>query len=489
MPPADASDQPVHLADAFDVPVLVRRSSPLRPERRPNKKRIDRAWSPWPTVGEVPPIGDYLVTTTWRDVIDAAMTVGRDAFAWLAAVPALASAEIIARRSPLAAYLYRTGIQSLLPGTAAYRLEPNVVYQEGTEKTARALFAYRIGMTMAEWACRRLMGLGPTIHAEAVPWLPGRGPAWLQKNGQPDLVGFHVQSPKTWLVEAKAARRLGKFELSKGVGQLSATGLMTGPHMRVLCGTSIEHRVFMTVDVEVVGHGVESGAAADDWEHSPDEDDDELLALVRSRMLNFYALEALPRGSLSVRPVGPGVAGPQSPKGPAANLLVPLERDESTRTERLLANDAAAYRRRPPSSRFDMLTGQVPGTDVVMGMSRRLFSACRNLASEQAQLLLDVEAELPGLPKTLSGELTVEEEIEDRLRERRSFFAEREAYRFDQLRGTTREAYEIGRESSWEELLNVQPELVTEPPAYLLESATPDTYLAIEPVTTTMTGQ
>jgi hypothetical protein len=382
MPPPEAFGEPIGLADAFDVPILVRHSSPLRAERRPHRNRIDSAWSPWPTVGEVPATGDYLVITTWREVIDAAMTVGRDAFAWLAVVPSLASAEIIARRSPLAAYLYRVSHQSLPFRSAGYHLEPNVVYQERTEKTARVLFAYRIGMTMAEWACRKLMGLGPTIHAEAVPELQGRGPAWSQQNGQPDLVGYHWQSPETWLIEAKAARRLGKPELSKGASQLCTAGLMVGPHMRVLCGTSIEHRIFVTVDVEMAAGDGENDASGDSWRLNADEDDDTLLALARSRMLNFYALEALPRESLSIRPVRPAVAAPQSPQDRAINLVVPLERDESTRIERLIAQGEAAYARRPPWSRFDMLIGQVPGTDLVMGMSRRLFAACRSLATE-----------------------------------------------------------------------------------------------------------
>ena len=480
MPPEDASGQLVGLADAFDIPVLVRHSSPLQPERRPHKSRIDGAWSPWPTVGDVPPQGDYVLTTTWRDVIDAAMTVGRDPFAWLAAVPGFASAEIIARRSPLAAYLYRTPDQSLLFGPTRYRIEPNVVYRDGTERTARALFAYRIGMTMAEWACRGLMGLGPTIHAESMPLLPGRGPAWYPKNGQPDLVGFHWRLPQTWLVEAKAARRIGKPELSKGASQLSSIGLMSGPHLRVLCGTSIEHRVFMTVDVEAVSDSAESGMATDSGRRSPDEDDGELVALARSRMLNFYALQSLPRESLSVRPVGPAVAAARLSQGRTANLVVPLESDESTREERLIARDAVAYARRPPSSRFDMLTGQIPGTDVVMGMSRRLFAACRSLAAEQAQLLRAVDADVPDLQWAASPEPVDEQEVEDRIRERRAAFAEREVHTRDRLRRTTRQAYEFGRESSWQQLFDVQPQVIAQSPGNLLESATADTYLGID---------
>jgi hypothetical protein len=67
-----------------------------------------------------------------------------------------------------------------------------------------------------------------------------------------------------------------------------------------------------------------------------------------------------------------------------------------------------------------------------------------------------------------------------RIRERREQFAYREDEARDRLLTTTREAYEIGRESSWEQLIDVQPQLAAEPPANLLESATPDTYLAID---------
>jgi hypothetical protein len=64
--------------DAFDVPVIVRQGSPLAPERRPARNRVDSASVPWPTADRVPPSGDYLVTTTWREVLDAALRMGRD---------------------------------------------------------------------------------------------------------------------------------------------------------------------------------------------------------------------------------------------------------------------------------------------------------------------------------------------------------------------------------------------------------------------------
>ena len=34
-----------------------------------------------------------------------------------------------------------------------------------------------------------------------------------------------------------------------------------------------------------------------------------------------------------------------------------------------------------------MLTGRVRGTDLILGISRRLFAACRSLAAEESQLL------------------------------------------------------------------------------------------------------
>ena len=160
--------------------------------------------------------------------------------------------------------------------------------------------------------------------------------------------------------------------------------------------------------------------------------------------------------------------------------MTPLETDESTTSERVLARDADVYYRRPPSARSDMLTGRVPGTDLILGMSRRLFAACRSLAVEESQLLpvswtgsSDLFANAP--LDELDGD-----RADYRIRERREQFAYWEEEARGRLLTTTREAYEIGRKSSWEQLLDVQPQLAAEPPANVLEAATPDTYLAIE---------
>jgi len=170
---------------------------------------IESASTPWPPVRDIPPAGAHLVTTTWRDILDAAETVGRDPTPWSAAMPELARAELIARWSPLMAYLRRRRNAWPQPGSSGHLIEPNAIYRHGTEQTARGAFGYRLGMTMAEWACPGLMGLGPALHAEAsTP--AGAGSGWSPSIGLPDLVGDHWHPPTTWLVEAKGARRTGR---------------------------------------------------------------------------------------------------------------------------------------------------------------------------------------------------------------------------------------------------------------------------------------
>lgn len=483
VPPFTATGQAVMLADEFRVPVIVRHSSPLAPERRPSRKRIDQARQPWPSYQKMPSDGDYVVTTTWRDVMDAAMTVGRDPYPWLTAVPQFAWAEIIARRSPLSAYLHRVPIGSGVD----YQLEPNLVYRNGTERTARGLFGYRIGMTMAEWACRSLMDLSPTIHAESLPYLPGRGPAWSPQNSQPDLVGFHWRFPRTWLIEAKGYGKLGQRELRKGAEQLTAPGLMKIPHARVLCGTSIEHRVFMTIDVDdtdaaraarqAAGGPDPSGDVPPGRGLAPEEDDSELVALARSRMLMFHALHALETlqpSALSVRPVGEAVTEPRARQDGAADLVRPLENDESTLFERERAQNRAAYERSP--GRLDMLTGRIPETGITIGMSRRLYEACRVLGGAEAQIWEAVRADIPDL----EDDALDDAEAAQYLALRRNRFAGREESSRDQLYQVARQAFERGQERSWMEIIEADVPLVTESSSSLLESATTDTYLAID---------
>ncbi|GAA0363823.1 hypothetical protein GCM10010319_47020 [Streptomyces blastmyceticus] len=51
------------------------------------------------------------MTATWRDIMDAAMMVGRDVGPWIAVRPKLSWQEALARRTPLAAYLTRRKVR------------------------------------------------------------------------------------------------------------------------------------------------------------------------------------------------------------------------------------------------------------------------------------------------------------------------------------------------------------------------------------------
>ena len=345
--------------------------------------------------GAIPVDQIYRVSTTWRDVIDAALSVGRVLTPWLEAVPALAWSEIIARISPLVAYLRR---QPHTGGTG-FRVEPNVVYRFGTESSARGAFGYRIGMTMAEWACRGLMGCGPTTHTEAVPRADA-SPAWKASRSLPDLVAKHPVAPTTWLIEAKGSQKLQRRALSKGVDQLSTPGLLTGDHMRVLCGTSLDPYLFMTIDVEehIRDHLPERQHASMDLA----DDDDLLLAVARSRMLLYLALTAMQPTERWIVPVGltiPEVA--DRSRGGTVTLLDPNPENETeneTKRERAeAAQDTERYERRDGRERRDMLTGRVPGTDLIIGMSRRLYRACRSLAAFQWEIAEEVVAGLDPL--------------------------------------------------------------------------------------------
>lgn len=69
--------------------------------------------------------------------------------------------------------------------------------------------------------------------------------------------------------------------------------------------------------------------------------------------------------------------------------------------------------------------------------------------------------------------------MKSRVQGRRAWFAELEDSARDRIRTATREAYEDRRERNWQQLIEVQPPLVTGSSPGLLESATADTYLAI----------
>jgi hypothetical protein len=81
-----------------------------------------------------------------------------------------------------------------------------------------------------------------------------------------------------------------------------------------------------------------------------------------------------------VVPIGSDIAA----RGPAGGLLTPLEAEPSTHQERA---DAERARFASTPDRRDMLIGQVPGTDLIVGLSRRPYGACKALATAENALL------------------------------------------------------------------------------------------------------
>ena len=380
---------PLSAADAFDVPVFVRRSTPLNPAANPTRQQLNEVHIPWPAMPGVPPDGDYLVSTTWRDVLKAAVTVGRDIAPWLIETPELACREILARRYPLAAYLVRQRASAGAGNGAAREVVPSVIYSHATENSTRSAFGYHVGMTMAEWACRGLMGLGPTTHAESsAP--NGATIGWKSSKSLPDLFGTHRVTGDVWLVEAKGSRRLNGRARRKGATQLQVGQLFPVGHCKVLCATSLERRLFMAIDIEDRRPRPSSSsgdAAANPASTYGDEDllvehdDATLLALARAELLTYLALSSLSPNNLSLVAVGSPSRDRRRP-----GLVRLLESDEHTSDVRDRVQEGATGRQVRIREGTDMLIGALPGTDLLLGMSRRLFGACRSLAAAEFEL-------------------------------------------------------------------------------------------------------
>ncbi|MEU2458217.1 hypothetical protein ACWGNY_03585 [[Kitasatospora] papulosa] len=166
MIPAHVPDEPpLAYADSFDIPVLFRNGPAARP-RKQWRTAEHKAWSA--TEGVPKADGWYAPTTTWREIVKPATEVGRDITPHLQNQPQYAHGELVARVAPLYAYIgaHPFEHQPPVPGATGQRLTLDPVYAYGTERTAKSAAAYRLGMTMTDWVCRSLLGLGQTQHLE-----------------------------------------------------------------------------------------------------------------------------------------------------------------------------------------------------------------------------------------------------------------------------------------------------------------------------------
>lgn len=476
-PRAHAVDNPLAPADSFEVPVVVRASSPFDPPRRPSRKAVDDAKGTL-SAGQLPAPGAYLVPTTWREVLHAALTVGRDITPWLVNLPQLASREILARQSPLMAYLHRT------PFASGHAVQANEIYVRGTEKSARAVFGYRLGMTMAEWLCWGQLGMSHSLHAESYQPAGADPDAWKSRGSLPDLIGRHTSHPQQWVVEAKGKRRLGQPALREGRDQLELSDVMYGSYRKLLCGTSIEHRLFMTLDIED-DRGRDGTQGSDYAAADLREDDIALFHEARASMLVYLLLVATPYQALSLRPVGGATEQRRRTRpGPAVELL---EFDASTAEIRGRVPQGSPRERIREAGGIDMLTAGVPGTGMEVGMSRRLFGACARLAHEQATLsrIADAAVAWPD-PDLLAAmeepwqQVEASDSADDRRNDlRQAIYREEQAARLPDLLRATRFGFDAGQERDWEDFVEapLETSLSREPK---LESATADVYMAID---------
>ncbi|MGC5240879.1 MULTISPECIES: gamma-glutamyltransferase [Streptomyces] len=498
MIPAHVPDEPpLTYADSFDVPVLFRDGPADKPRRQWRTAKHET----WAGPGGFPATnGWYAPTTTWREIIKAATEVGRDVTPHLQNQPRYAHGELVARVSPLYAYLGAHPVEPRhpVPGSKGRRLTLNPVYEYGTERSAQNAAAYRLGMTMTEWACRSLLGLGQTEHLELGGPIPALSETFKDpKKTLPDLWGRHEAEDRYWLIEAKGGN-VGVDTLRKGWAQLAAGSTILGSyaHRTVLVGAAVRpgDDLFLTIDHDL--HPGQppltpGGSDADDEEmlgpgnredHLGDSDD-ALIGAARAQMLAYLALRSAPASQLRTVPVPADRASRHRRSG----LTTPLEDDDLTLTMRAEARGAAPHTEQHAlragirsMGLDDFLTCRIPGTEVHLGMSRKLFAACERLHEED----LAIARHTPGLraedQPAVVQDLSDAAQEEQRLTQRRIFREQQEEAR-PRLRPLLRDAYERGATSDWSDLLRrpQEPELDLEGDEGLLEAATPETYLAV----------
>ncbi|MFG2260267.1 hypothetical protein [Streptomyces mirabilis] len=493
-PPPEASDFTFTLADALDIPVRVRSDGDLA---KWDRRQAPKAAQPWPVTDALPADGEYLATTTWRQLVTAATSAGRDLAPWLRKTPAFAVNELIARVAPLQAYLTLKDFKAPA-GAAERRLFVNAVYRHGTERSAHAAFGYHLGMTMAQWLTVGMAGLPATVHLEAcgIPELVD------PTKKLPDLYGNHAVEALPWLIEAKARKSLGVGDMRDGQWQLDqATAEIAVAHRQVLCGTVLpepgrweDDHLVMMVHTTLVGPSPVGGVhslpdpSSDGGEPSLDETPDDLLSVARDQLLVFRALAFGAVQDLRVVPLaetGPGPGGPSRRK----SAMRPLELDAGTRDlrRRVLAEGVPYERLRQEqhSTVKEFVVGRIPGIGLHLGLSRGLYAACAHLHQMQTEIPAE-EPLFPAAPFLVRR--GADEEREEMSRKARRTFYEREDERLVTVRREMANAYRTQEVPAG--LLRGAPLVVEGPEARggVLEARTAETYMAVEPTDPIMPG-
>jgi hypothetical protein len=209
---------------------------------------------------------------------------------------------------------------------------------------------------------------------------------------------------------------VGLSTLRKGWEQLAAGSkiLSSYAHRTVLVGASVRpgDDLFLTIDHDLhpgqppltpVGLDVdhESAVGPGNLEDHLGDSDDAFIGAARAQMLAYLALRSAPASQLRTVLVSADRACRHRRSG----LLTPLEGDDFTRAMRAEARGAALYHERHAlRARIrswgldDFLTCRIPGTEVHLGMSRKLFAVCARLREEElviAQRTPGMRVELP----------------------------------------------------------------------------------------------
>lgn len=458
-------------ADSLQIPVHVRRSHPLDPRSHSIPATRTPAGPPWPSWEEPPADGWWVADTTWREIVYSAIMVGRDPLPWLIKHPQLASQEIISRVSPLWAYLVRDAVPAASPARPHLRRSP--VYTL-SEASGRAAFGYRFGMTMADWLCTSQMGLGPTRHCEDAPYPAGAAPGWGTARSRPDLHGAHQKSGLPWLIEAKGGAMVKPGTLTDGAAQLArGSALLPTAHLKVLTAANLDPVVWMSVDIE------EPPPLTSPPQVMPWPQDSPILDRALANLLTFQSLHLAPPQTRRIVTVGESALAPGELPWGGLSLL---EHDRSTTALRSDPPDRARSRARGYGG--DLLMAPTALPDLHIGMTRRLYSACAQLAALAAEAAS--RADRGALPLVVDGlqDAGSEDQRQGRLENEMGI-------RREQLAAWLRElgvelalqveaAYERGGRTSWTELLDQEPETV-ELPGDFLEGVADDTYLAVRP--------
>lgn len=365
------SSQPLQPRDGVLLPVNVAGKIAKKGEARPDPRTVAKKHPAWPRTWP-PKDGWYSVATTWREILDAARSVGQDPFVLRGRYPLLVNRELMARTFPLMAYLHHDATATPVS------LRPSPVYEPGAEASAKAALAYRLGMTMTEWVARYLVSLPPTKHFEHGPPPVGAGPDWSRPNApRPDLwIETASTSPSLWVMEAKGRRHLNQESLRKGAAQLRVLKgrVLNVPHYRVLVGTSVERQVFCIVRHEMHDPTRRLGGVRPPDDSTPDPEGFDPYDLARRELLTYQFLAAQPRARhriLRVTDVGQRPRLRERDPG-----LAQIRAESRTEAEVFLDN---LGRPRAPEGSVDMLTSEVPGTGITLGLSMRLFRACQAL--------------------------------------------------------------------------------------------------------------